>query len=97
MHLASSVVSFRDYSLKIKILYGMVLRMDGQTFIGGVHGGSLRNSPTLENPLHLQPQIVMETPCLMPLYHKPQGSLVPVITSFWFRSLGKVSFLVVLL
>src|SRR5690606_19551873 len=49
--------------------------------------------PAFQYPIHFQPQVVMQSPGLVPLNHKLKGSLLLFDFPLWFRSLGKIPLL----
>src|SRR5207237_10123497 len=61
-HGAGPVVALGDDAFEVAVLERMVLHVDGETLVGPVGRGALRNGPGPEHAVRLEAQVPMEPP-----------------------------------
>src|SRR5438552_7390273 len=64
-HGSAAVISLRNYPLEIFVLDGMIFHFHAEMFFTLLPGQPFRDCPRLENTVHLQPKIVMQTAGIM--------------------------------
>ena len=73
-HRAGAVIPLRDDSFEVAVLEWVVFHFDGEAFVGGIGGRSLGNGPRFEDAVHLEPQIPMQSRCIVHV-HDEQAAL----------------------
>src|SRR5690554_2326651 len=96
IHLARSVIALWNRPLKAEVLYGMVFCSNRQTLVLRIQGWAFWHSPTFQDTLHFQSQVIVQPSRLMPLDHKAE-QVFPVHIPFGFGSGIEFSILFVLL
>ncbi len=59
-YVAGAVVPFRDDAFEATVVQRMIFSFDGKAFVGRIKGGSFRDRPGSQHPLHFQTKIVMK-------------------------------------
>src|SRR5262249_839056 len=67
---SGAVIPTGNGSLKVAVVQRMIFHVHGQAFNRGVKGGAVGQRPGLEDPVHFQPQVIVETSCAMSLNKK---------------------------
>src|SRR5258705_9491179 len=59
-HRSGAVLTFGYHALEFGVFERMVLRTDGQMFLGRVHGWALGHRPGYQNPVDRQSEVIMQ-------------------------------------
>src|SRR5688572_27362126 len=87
-----SVLALRNFSFKGGVLQRMVLCLDRESSFPLLQARTFRHGPALENPIHLEAEIIVKSPGKMPLNHEdPAGSGSPSHERPRFRGAGEVA------
>ena len=87
-----AVLATRDDALELQVLDGMVLGARGKPAGGRIEGGTLWNGPASEHPVHLQPEVVVQSSGSVAPHHEAPGTLADQ-PRLRLRRLPEVAFL----
>ena len=73
-HVAGAVLAGRDHPLEVEVLERMVLDVDGHPARGRVQRRALRHGPRHQHAVDLEPEVIVEAGCAMPLDDEPPAA-----------------------
>src|SRR4029077_18299645 len=74
-HVSAAVLAARDHTLEVGVGERVVLHPDREVPLTGIEGQSLRHRPAHEHAPDLEPEVVVETACPVPLHDEPGASV----------------------
>src|SRR5690606_14342526 len=92
----AAVLSLRDRSFEVAIFERMILDMNGESLLAGHEARPLRDSPALQNAVHLQTKIVVQPPGGVFLYQVAVALGGPFYLSGRLRRRVEITLLAVL-
>jgi hypothetical protein len=64
---SGAVLALRNLALEAGVVEWMILDVDGEVLLAGLERDALRNGPGRERAVALEPEVVVETPRVVPL------------------------------